>query len=472
MGKNKEEALKNYFLKKAYKKRDIVEDDGLVNYVDMATGKVVYNDYELGIGKFNFEDVSELSLDDAIEVRAKELESLFEMGLNASGNFSRRDWFFYVIKSARAVSNFCCAVMDIDPNSVLVEYYGSDKGYTIIDLNKENSLNNLEKNEGQNNCEANEKCASKIANQNENLTDDEQDNEEFQVQDFSDAAYTTGFLENGKPKFCIGINIAFPMETSVGRVADIFCTFFHEMWHVKEYNEELLQLKNVAENLIIKECDGSEIEFEKPENITDETKMNFIQQLIDRYKRCSAYSVDYRTWSCNPSERKADLFGTKMTKFFLNEINADKKTKKLFLRDRKRVMNDHDFNSIYVPIRSAIKALLNIDVPGELKDNQYFADEISEDERVSLLSIEKAADNNPDLLGQENFEINDYHNPLEMTEQTAENQRDVYIEFLKKNFDAVNKIMDLNDECLNIEYMEEDLENNREDMEAGMYLLN
>ena len=95
-------------------------------------------------------------------------------------------------------------------------------------------------------------------------------------------------------------------------------------------------------------------------------------------------------------------------------------------------MNDHDFNSIYVPIRSAIKALLNIDVPGELKDNQYFADEISEDERVSLLSIEKAADNNPDLLGQENFEINDYHNPLEMTEQTAENQRDVYIEFLRK----------------------------------------
>ena len=58
MGKDKEEALKNYFLKKAYKKRDIVEDDGLVNYVDMATGKVVYNDYELGIGKFNFEDVS------------------------------------------------------------------------------------------------------------------------------------------------------------------------------------------------------------------------------------------------------------------------------------------------------------------------------------------------------------------------------------------------------------------------------
>ena len=482
MGKNKEEALKNYFLKKAYKKKDNNDDFYLASYIDMATGKVVYNDYELGIDDFNFEDVSELPRDKAIEVTGVELKSIFEMGLNESGNFSRRDWFFYIIKSARAVSNFCCAVMGVDPNSVNIQYYGSDKGYKVIDLDEKNNIKDLEVANKQNNSEVNGESVSQesVANQTEKLIANNQELEEgeIQIQDFIDEAYTAGYLENGKPMFYIGINIAYPMGTSVGRIPDIFCTFFHEMWHVKEYNDKLISLTAEADkitgtdNLVVKEYESSEFEDKTLENANDETKKNFIKQFIDRYKRCAAYSVDYRTWSSNLSERRADLFGTRMTKLFLDDIGADKDIRKAFLHDRKQVMNEHDINSVYVPIRAAIKALLNIDVPEEMNDSDYFAQEVAEDERVSLLSIEKATELNPDLMDQEGFENNDYHNPLEMTEQTAENQREIYKEFLKKNFEAVNKIMEQNEECLNIEYMEEDYENNREDMEAGMYLLN
>ena len=89
-------------------------------------------------------------------------------------------------------------------------------------------------------------------NQTEKLIANNQELEEgeIQIQDFSNAAYTTGFLEDGMPKFYIGINIAYPMETSVGCIPDIFCTFFHEMWHVKEYNDELINLIAEADKIV------------------------------------------------------------------------------------------------------------------------------------------------------------------------------------------------------------------------------
>lgn len=480
MSNEKEQFLRKYFFKKAKKDVNVEidsevkeneEDDELFDVDEFIKSvesgenfdEEKNNSKTLDFDGLNLAVPEELNFEEKTEFLSCQLINLYKFAEKHSLDFSRLDWYSFVTKTAQAVKAFCCHKMGIDPEIIELKYFCSNTLYK----------NAIQKNE-------------------------DEFFDETNVEDGSRAFAQRQYDQDGKVHYSLNINIETPMRSYVGLFPEVFSTFFHEMWHLKEFYEEeqeqessMEMQKNFLESVVgfVEEYKekGYSIEEIKTElekqgirvnlEVSDEEAFEEEQEDSDeaeyekdsfrsRFERCKAYNNDIYTWSADGGECRADAFAHTMLCSLMKDADAIRSVRMMFGLSGLRKKVHHTFSRVYVPVRAAYRALFNVNVP----QNESACDEITGDDFVAkeirVESIERASELNKPLMQARSYELSEFHRQYEKTD--LKGMEKIHDMFAKRNFRTVKKIIEADDQMDNIQQQFEDMQ---EDMEGETFTL-